>query len=97
MSGSLTTENRSYLVPLIAQRTGLSQQEAEKRVDEAVNAARAAADKARRAAVLTGFVTAAGLILSLGAAWWAAVKGGDHRDRSVPARFGFDRRRAPVT
>ena len=67
----------------------MSQQEAERRVDEAVNAARAAADKARRAAVLTGFVTAAGLIISFGAAWWAAMKGGQHRDTSIPARFDF--------
>ena len=95
-SGSLTPDNRSYLAQLVAQRTGLSAQEAEKRVDEAVNAARAAADKARRAAVLTGFVTAAGLIVSLGAGWWAAMRGGDHRDRSVPARFELGvRRRVP--
>ena len=94
--GGVTTDNRTYLAQLIAQRAGISQQEAERRVDDAVTAARAAADKARRAAVLTGFVTAAGLILSLGAAWWAAVKGGDHRDRSIPARFDFaDHRRRP--
>ena len=92
-SGSIGTENRTYLAQLVAQRTGISQQEAEKRVDEAVNAARAAADKARRAAVLTGFVTAAGLILSFAAAWWAAMKGGQHRDTSVPAHFVFGQRR----
>jgi hypothetical protein len=96
-SGSLTPDNRSYLAQVVARHTGLSPQEAEKRVDEAVNAARAAADKARRAAVLTGFVTAAGLIVSLGAGWWAAIRGGDHRDRSVPARFEFGlRRRVPA-
>ena len=49
------------------------------------------------AAILTGFVTAAGLIVSLGAAWWAAVKGGDHRDHSVPARFDFGPRRRPTS
>src|SRR5262245_11894087 len=96
-SGSITSENRARLAQLVSQRTGVSQQEAERRVDDAVNAARAAADKARRAAVLTGFVTAAGLILSLGAGWWAAMRGGHHRDTSVPARFTFgDRRRTPV-
>jgi hypothetical protein len=92
-SGSLTAENRTYLANLVAERSGVSQQEAEKRVDDAITAARTAADKARRAAILTGFVTAAGLVLSLGAAWWAAIKGGEHRDNSVPARFQFDRRR----
>jgi hypothetical protein len=88
-SGGLSAENRAYLAQLVAQRSGISQQDAERRVDSAVNAAREAADKARKAAVLTGFVTAAGLILSLGAAWWAAIKGGQHRDNSVPARFEF--------
>jgi hypothetical protein len=96
-TGSLSAENRTYLASLIAQRTGVPQQEAEKRVDDAITAARTAADKARRAAILTGFVTAAGLILSFGAAWWAAIKGGQHRDNSVPARFQFDRRRSPVS
>ena len=96
-AGSITNENRTHLAQLVAQRTGLPQNEAERRVDDAVNAARAAADKARRAAILTGFVTAAGLILSLAAGWWAAMRGGHHRDTSVPARFVFgDRRRTPA-
>jgi len=96
-SGSIAPESRTRLAQLVSQRTGVSQQDAERRVDEAVNAARAAADKARRAAILTGFVTAAGLIISLGAGWWAAMRGGQHRDTSVPARFTFDRRRTPIT
>jgi hypothetical protein len=96
-SGSITSENRTYLTQLVAQRTGISQQEAERRVNNAVNAARDAADKARHGAILVGFVTAAGLIISLGAGWWAAMRGGQHRDTSVPARFTFgDRRRNPV-
>ena len=93
VANGMTDQNRTYLAQLVAQRTGISPQEAEKRVRDAETAARNAADKARRAAVLTGFVTAAGLILSLGAAWWAAMRGGNHRDTSVPARFVFDRRR----
>src|SRR5205085_6552873 len=97
-SGSITSENRAQLAQLVAQRTGVSQQDAERRVDAAFNAARAAADKARRAAILIGFVTAAGLLLSLAAGWWAAMRGGHHRDTSVPARFAFDdRRRTPAT
>jgi pyruvate/2-oxoglutarate dehydrogenase complex dihydrolipoamide acyltransferase (E2) component len=88
-NGGLTAENRAYLAQVIVQRTGLPQSEAERRIDAAVKAAREAADKARKAAILTGFVTAAGLILSLGAAWWAAMKGGNHRDNSVPPRFAF--------
>ena len=66
------------------------------RVNDAFIAARQAADKARRAGILTGFVTAASLILSFGAAWWAALKGGQHRDNSVPARFEFGPHRRRV-
>jgi hypothetical protein len=88
-SGTIAPEKRTQLAQLLTQRTGISQQEAERRVDEAVNAARAAADKARHAAILTGFVTAASLLVSLAAGWWAAMRGGHHRDTSLPARFTF--------
>jgi hypothetical protein len=91
--GSLSEPNRTYLVQLVAQRSGISQQEAEKRVNDAFTAAREAADKARRAAVLGGLVAAVSLVVSFGAAWWAAMKGGHHRDNSVPARFPFNQRR----
>jgi hypothetical protein len=96
-TGSLSGESRAYLVQIVAQRAGIPQQEAERRVDQAFNAAREAADKARRAGILTGFVTAASLLLSLGAAWWAAVRGGDHRDNSIPARFVFGDARRRTT
>lgn len=85
--GSLTEQNRAYLVQLVAQRAGISQQEAEQRVNQAVNSAREAADQARKGAILAGFVTAASLLISLAAAWWGAVRGGNHRDNSIPARF----------
>jgi hypothetical protein len=87
--GSLSNQDRTYLAQLVAQRAGVPQEEAAKRVDEAFNGARHAADKARRAAVLTGLVTAISLIVSFGAAWWAALKGGEHRDNAIPARFAF--------
>jgi hypothetical protein len=96
-TGSLSGESRAYLVQIVAQRAGIPQQEAERRVDQAFNAAREAADKARRAGILTGFVTAASLLLSLGAAWWAAMRGGDHRDHSIPARFTFGDARRRTT
>jgi hypothetical protein len=95
-SGALSDQNRTYLAQVVAQRSGLSQQEAERRVNEAFTAAREAADKARKAAILTGFVTAASLIISFGAAWWAAIRGGQHRDNAVPARFAFGRNRRPT-
>jgi hypothetical protein len=92
-TGTLSNENKTYLGQLVSQQTGLSQQEAEARVNSAVTAAREGADKVRRATILTGLVTAISLIVSFGAAWWAALKGGQHRDNSVPARFEFSTRR----
>ena len=90
-SGTLPENDKSYLASVVAQRTGLPQPEAEKRVTEAFaeanRAVKEAADKARRASILTGFVTAASLMVSFGAAWWAALRGGNHRDNQVPARF----------
>jgi hypothetical protein len=92
-NGSLADADKSYLASIVAQRTGMGQAEAEKRVTdtfaEADRSTREAADKARRSAVLTGFVTAASLLISLAAAWWAAQRGGHHRDNSIPARFSF--------
>jgi hypothetical protein len=92
-AGSLADNDRSYLASVVAQRTGLPQAEAERRVNETISeatrATREAADKARRAAVLGGLVTAISLMVSLAAAWWAAQKGGNHRDQRVPARFAF--------
>jgi hypothetical protein len=95
--GSLSGADRTYLAQIVAQRAGIPQQEAERRVDDAVTSARQAADKARRAGILTGFVTAASLVLSLGAVWWAAMRGGHHRDHSIPARFEFGDHRRRVT
>lgn len=90
-SGTLPENDKSYLASVVAQRTGLPQPEAEKRVTEAFaeanRAVKEAADKARRASILTGFVTAASLMVSFGAAWWAALRGGSHRDNQMPARF----------
>ena len=92
-SGELSADDRAYLTELVAQRAGMSREEAGRRVGNAVKSAREATNQARKAGILAGFVTAAGLVLSLGAAWWAAMKGGQHRDNSVPARFVFASRR----
>lgn len=90
-AGGLSPADKTYLSQLVAQRTGLPPQEAEARVTQIANEAaritKDAADKARKTAVATGFLTAASLLLSLAAAWWGAQRGGHHRDTSRPARF----------
>jgi hypothetical protein len=92
-AGSLSDSDRSYLASLVAQRTGVSQADAERQVNQSINDAirttREAADKARHAAILGGLVTAISLLVSLAAAWWAAQQGGKHRDQRLPARFAF--------
>jgi hypothetical protein len=49
-NGNLEPSDRTYLAKLVAARTGMSQQDAEKRVDEVVAQMKAAADKAKQAA-----------------------------------------------
>ena len=89
VSGKVPDVDKSYLALLVSQRSGLPPPEAQKRVDdtlaEATRVTREAADTARRGAVLTGLVTAASLVIALAAAWWAAQRGGEHRDKSIHA------------
>jgi hypothetical protein len=95
-AGGLSAEDRTYLTDLVSQRTGIPQDQAAKRVEDVYaqlsRSAAATADSARRGAVLTGFVTATGLLIAFGAAWWAAQRGGHHRDTAIPARFPLSRR-----
>jgi hypothetical protein len=92
-NGSLADTDKAYLASVVSQRTGLPQAEAEKRVTdiytEANRAVRDAANKARRAAVIGGLITGVSLLVSLAAAWWAAQRGGHHRDNSIPATLVF--------
>lgn len=79
--------DKAYLGQLVAQQTGLPQDQATARVGEtlkAVDAAKAkaadAAETARKATVLGAFLTAASFLVSAVGAYWAAMKGGRHRD-----------------
>jgi hypothetical protein len=87
----LPAEDQRYLGQLIAQHTGISQQEAEKRVQDTVNtmqtkareaeaAAREAAEKARKAGVTATLWLFASLLLGAFSASLAATWGGRQRD-----------------
>ena len=78
--GSLSPQDRSYLAKLVAARTGLSQADAEKRVDEVVVSARQALDAARRAAAQLALWLAASMFIGAFAASLAAIEGGQLRD-----------------
>jgi nucleoid DNA-binding protein len=83
--GSLSSDDRAYLVRVVAARAGLSQADAEKRVDALTEQLKTAADKARKAGILLAFLTAASLVLGAAAAWWGAGVGGRHRDEKFDA------------
>jgi hypothetical protein len=78
--GTISTEDRTYLVKVVSARTGLSQQEAEKRVDETIAKAKKAADDARKAAAKTALWLAASMLAGALAAMLGATEGGVLRD-----------------
>ena len=75
--------DRSYLAREISARTGLAEADAQKRVDDTLATLKAQAETARKFGVLLGFLTAASLLISGVAAWWAATAGGKHRDEGT--------------
>jgi hypothetical protein len=91
-----SARDRDYLVRVVQSRTGLPEAEAQRRVDAAVNEARDVeikireqADKARKAAVITGFIAAVSLLISLAVACLAAGIGGRHRNEGrTPLFYG---------
>lgn len=86
-AGSLPPADRTYLAQLVAQRTGLSQADAEKRVDEVVAQvdaaavkAREAAEAARKAGLSTAFAAFLALLIGAFIAAVSASLGGHLRD-----------------
>ncbi len=96
LDGDLSAEDRDYLTRLVADRAGIPPEEASSRIDATMSQAREiykeavdTAEQARVAAAIAAFVVAATMFVSAGAAYFAAVSGGDHRDRNMPFRtFG---------
>jgi hypothetical protein len=82
-NGLMSANDRAYLAQKMAQRAGIPQDEAEKRVDAAFADAQRAVEKARKAAALTALLTASALLISLAAAWYAAQRGGHNRDHNL--------------
>jgi len=76
----LAAADRSYVARLVAAQTGLNQGDAEKRVDEVIQQAKAAADQARRNTAEFAFWMTAALFFGAFSASLAAAEGGQHRD-----------------
>lgn len=90
-NGSLAADDRTYLAQLVAARTGMTQADAEKRVDDvyarmtaaaekAKAVAKDAADKARKAAATAALWLTVSLLIGAFVASWAATFGGRLRD-----------------
>lgn len=87
-TGELPDADRTYLAQLVAEQSGLSEEEAAARVDEVTTAMDEAAaqavevaEEARKMTVIGAFIVAASFLVSAIGAFWAAQKGGDHRDK----------------
>jgi hypothetical protein len=79
-NGDLAASDRIYVARLIASQTGMSQSDAENRVNAVIAQAKSDADGARRAAAKLSFWLAAALLFGAFAASLAAVEGGQLRD-----------------
>ena len=79
-NGDLAAVDRAYIARLVSARTGLSQADAEKRVNDVVGEAKAALDQARNGAAKLAFWMTAALFFGAFAASLAAVEGGQLRD-----------------
>jgi hypothetical protein len=86
----VSSEDRQYLIRLVAAQTNLGAPEAERRVDETIVRARDNVRKARRNAVIVGFMTAAAALLGAAAAWFAAGAGARHgRDPALASIWNW--------
>ncbi len=78
--GDLPSADRTYLAQLVAQRTGIPQAEAEKRVAEVYMQAKTAADQARKNAAKLSLWLAISMLVGAFSASLAAIEGGQLRD-----------------
>ena len=77
--------DRTYLASLVAAHTGISQGEAEQRVDALINHAKDTLDKIRKATSAAAFFMALSLMIGAFIACTTAALGGRWRDAPVPS------------
>jgi hypothetical protein len=89
-TGDISDDDRNYLASLVAAKTGVSTDEAQKRVDafvaevkEGVTRAKAAADEARKAAAQAAIYTALAMLIGAFIASVSAAIGGRLRDEHL--------------
>jgi hypothetical protein len=94
-NGDVPPADKTYLAQLVAARTGISQADAQKRVDDVIAKAkdaelkaREAADTARKVAATAAFFTAFSMLVGVFIAAVAATIGGHRRDEALVLRTG---------
>jgi len=85
--GDLSAGDRTYVVQVVASRTGLSTADAEKRVSDVVSQAKMAADNARKAAAHLALWLTISLLIGAFSASLAATEGGGLRDGTWNSGF----------
>jgi hypothetical protein len=88
-NGDLPAADQTYLAQLVAARTGLSQANAEKRVEEVIAKGKADADAVRKAGAYLSIFTAVSMLIGAFIAAAAAALGGRHRDEDWRVRSGL--------
>ena len=78
--GELKPADREYVAKVVAARTGLSQADADKRVNEVVTQAKTDIDAARKASAQLAFWLTASLLIGAFCASLAATEGGGLRE-----------------
>jgi hypothetical protein len=79
--GEVSTADRSYLAQLVAAQTGVSDADAQRRVDDVINQLRADADAARRASEMAAIFAALSMLVGAVIAAVSAALGGGLRDQ----------------
>lgn len=96
--GTVPEADRTYLANVVASNAGIPPEEAQARVDQAITGINTARDQAgdaaraaRNAGIIGAFLLAASLLVSAISAFWAAQKGGNHRDKNTVFTRAFAR------
>ena len=79
--GSVADADRAYLAKVVAARTGLSQADAEKRVNQVTTEAKTAADNARKSVAAFSLWLVVSMLAGALSASLAAIEGGNLRNR----------------
>jgi hypothetical protein len=78
----MSADDKTYVTQVVARNTGLSQDEAQKRVDQTIVTAKSNLDAARKAAMQLAYWIVASLLIGAFSASLAATEAGAFRDRN---------------